>query len=446
MFTDTPAASARRQAWAYLSAVVEGPNPYLLAQLWDDGNGGITDTPSPIAVAERIHTRDPNLPPELLRSTASRYDTCNPRDDLARAAAAGARLVTPEDAEWPGQAFATSFALSRASQLPKGNQIDCVAPHALWVKGKPLNTVLNDQRSVTIVGTRASTRYGDTTTREIARDLSAKGWTIVSGGALGIDRAAHMGALDATGLTLAVLACGVDYSYPVAHRELFADIATSGCLVSEYPPGTPPARHRFLTRNRVAAAFGSGVLVVESGARSGALNTVSWAESMTKTILAVPGPVTSRSSCGPHRLIHSGRAILVENADDVIRSLSSLEALGEMALDSAADDSTGYRLGGRLGGRAGRRRTAKGDLDEYAQPMLDVDIPIRIAQTLRGADLKVWDALGNFGCDAMSIGQTAGLDMAAVMNTLCRLRDDGIVVRKGNRWLRVEDETRAAVL
>ena len=153
--------------------------------------------------------------------------------DIAAAGRDGIRLVCPADPEWPGGL----------------DELGPARPYALWLRGQAdlRPTCL---RSVSMVGSRAATGYGAHVAGEIAADLSERGWAIVSGGAYGIDAAAHRGALAAGGITIAVLACGVDYAYPAGHADLFADITARGLVVSEWPPGRPPARFRFLVRNR----------------------------------------------------------------------------------------------------------------------------------------------------------------------------------------------------
>ena len=155
--------------------------------------------------------------------------------------------------------------------------------------------------------------------------LAAAGWSVVSGGAFGIDAAAHAGALAAGGVTVGVLACGVDVAYPPRHEALFARIGADGALVSEVPPGAAPHRTRFLVRNRVIAALTRGTVVVEAALRSGALATARAAERLGRPVLAVPGPVTSPMSAGVHRELRSG-ALAVTCASEVIEAVGVLGA------------------------------------------------------------------------------------------------------------------------
>jgi DNA processing protein len=151
--------------------------------------------------------------------------------------------------------------------------------------------------------------------------LARNGMTVVSGAAYGIDGAAHRGALGAEGPTIAVLACGIDQSYPAGHSQLLNQIAEGGLVITEYPPGTPPARHRFLVRNRLIAALGAGTVVVEAAQRSGARNTASSAAALGRVLMAVPGPVTSVASVGCHELLRDGSATVVCSVAEVVESV-----------------------------------------------------------------------------------------------------------------------------
>ena len=169
-----------------------------------------------------------------------------------------------------------------------------------------------------VVGSRSATTYGTDVAAELGAGLARAGRAVVSGAAYGIDQAAHRGALAGDGATVAVLACGVDRAYPVAHRPLLDHLAGHGAVVSELAPGCAPTRVRFLSRNRVIAALSRGTVVVEAAVRSGALNTASWTARLHRPLMGVPGPVTSAPSEGVHQLIRSGAATLVTRAGDVL--------------------------------------------------------------------------------------------------------------------------------
>lgn len=217
-----------------------------------------------------------------------------------RAGRSGVRIITRSDAQWPTQL----------------NDLDAGAPLALWVHGAADLRLLALQ-SIAIVGARAATGYGVECAHEFAADLAGHGWTVVSGGAFGIDAAAHRGALAVDGTTMCVLACGVDIAYPSAHLPLFDRISNAGLLISESPLGHGVRRQRFLTRNRIIAALSRATVVVEAAARSGSRSTATWAESLARIVVAVPGPITSAMSVGSHDLIRDGKALLVSSAADV---------------------------------------------------------------------------------------------------------------------------------
>lgn len=244
-----------------------------------------------------------------------RLGAADPGADLARVSEVGGRLVVPGDLEWPRQL----------------DDLGDTAPWALWVRGT-VDLRLSALRSVAVVGARAATEYGTHVASVLASDLAAAGWVVVSGGAFGIDAAAHAGALAAHGVTVAVLACGVDVAYPPRHDALFARIAADGLLVSEVPPGAAPHRTRFLVRNRVIAALTRGTVVVEAALRSGALSTAHEAERLGRPVLGVPGPVTSAMSAGVHRALRSG-ALVVTSAAEVV------EAVGGIGVDLAPEPS-----------------------------------------------------------------------------------------------------------
>ncbi|HJP73092.1 MAG TPA: DNA-processing protein DprA [Pseudonocardiaceae bacterium] len=302
---------AVRLARAYLLRAAEPPAPALNAFIAQVGA---------ITAAQLI--RDGTAPPAVLDATNARRGIELAEDDLAAAAKAGARLLIPEDDEWPTWPF-TALDLANARGVRWAGH-----PIALWARGTGRLSDLTD-RAVAIVGARAATGYGDHTAAELGYELALAEFTIVSGAAYGIDGAAHRGAISAGGATIAVLGCGVDQPYPAGHSGLLGQIAEHGLVLSEYPPGTPPARHRFLIRNRLIAASSAGTVVVEAGRRSGSRNTAATAHALGRIVMAVPGPVTSAMSVGCHEMLRTGEAYLVTNAADV------LEAIGRIGADLA---------------------------------------------------------------------------------------------------------------
>lgn len=190
-------------------------------------------------------------------------------------------------------------------------------PPVLYVLG---DLSVLERPTICIVGSRQASRRGLLTSKQLAFDLSRRGLAVVSGMARGIDRAAHEGALKGEGSTCAVLGCGLSVPYPPEHVELAVDIAKQGCLMSEFPPGTPPLKHHFPQRNRILSGVSLGVVVVEAGIESGAMGTVRWAREQNREVFAVPGPIEHAGSRGPHQLIRQG-ACLIECADDIIAEL-----------------------------------------------------------------------------------------------------------------------------
>jgi len=221
-----------------------------------------------------------------------------------RAWRCGARFVVPGDPEWPTQ---LDDLLTRA-------------PLGLWIAGATnLRTLA--VFSLAIVGARASTPYGEGLAHAMAAELADECWAVVSGGAFGIDAAAHRGALAGGGVTACVLAGGVDVPYPRAHASLIARIRERGLLISETPLGGAPMRHRFRTRNRIIAALSRGTVVIEAALRSGSGTTAREAHALGRAVMAVPGPVTSPQSAGCHALIKDMSAHLVTSSREVLRHL-----------------------------------------------------------------------------------------------------------------------------
>jgi DNA processing protein len=187
-------------------------------------------------------------------------------------------------------------------------------PAGLFLRGGGEPGLL-DRPAVAVVGARSCSSYGAEVARMVGRELAAAGLVVVSGMARGVDGHAHRGALDAGGLTVAVLGCGIDRDYPAAHAELAGRIAERGLVVSEYPPGVEPAPWRFPARNRIVAGLAQATVVVEARERSGALITADLALEEGREVLAVPGEITSSLSAGSNRLLRNGAIPLTEVAD-----------------------------------------------------------------------------------------------------------------------------------
>ena len=216
----------------------------------------------------------------------------------------------------------------------------------------------------------------------------------------GIDGTAHRATLAAEGLTVAVLAVGVDVLYPAGHSALLHRISREGLLLSEYPPGIRPARYRFLTRNRLVAALSSATVVVEAGLRSGAASTAAWARGLGRVVCAVPGPVTSTASAGCHALIRSG-AELVTRADEIVEIIGHA---GEFA-------------------------------DEQPRPSTPLD-------GLSETELTVYEALPGRGARTPDqIAVAAGLPPTSVLGPLAMLEIAGLIECQEGRWRLARDRT-----
>jgi DNA processing protein len=246
-----------------------------------------------VAAVGSVETLNHGLPARL----SKQLDPSRIAEVLDTATALQLQFLIPGDTHWP-QGLA---------------DLQETAPLGLWVYGQT-EALSND--CIAVVGARSATHYGEWAAADVAAGIAASGWTVVSGGAYGIDAAAHRGALAARGSTVAVLAGGVDIAYPRSNDLLFRAIVEQGALISESPPGTQPLRHRFLIRNRLIAAMSRATVVVEARLRSGASATAGHAATLGRDVMAVPGPITAASSAGCHQLIRDG-AVLVTSAADV---------------------------------------------------------------------------------------------------------------------------------
>jgi DNA protecting protein DprA len=217
---------------------------------------------------------------------------------LSEIAANDARLITPIDDDWPEQV----------------NDL-AAPPIGLILKG---NISALHQPSLAIVGTRNPTSYGARIAGDFAAGFADREWAIVSGGAYGIDSYAHKGALIAEGVTVAVIASGIDINYPAGNTRLFAEICESGAMVTEFMPGQRALPHRFLTRNRLIASLSKATLVVEAAFRSGSLRTARDAAEIFRPVMAIPGPINSPTSEGCHRLIGERAAEIVTSVADAV--------------------------------------------------------------------------------------------------------------------------------
>lgn len=257
--------------------------------------------------------------------------------------ALGARLtlLVPGDAAWIGGL----------------DDLGTHAPHALWARAPQHRSPLAGP-SVAVVGARAATAYGERVAIDICAELAAHGVAVVSGAAYGIDGAAHRATLHAGGRTVAVLAGGAERSYPAGHADLISRIAAhGGGVVSEAAPGSAPTKWRFLQRNRLIAALADATVVVEAGWRSGSLNTAGHAATLGRPLGAVPGPVTSATSAGCHRLLREYGATCVTSAAEVLELIGAASARAEPLASGARQTDDATRVLDALSTRA--RRTVE---------------------------------------------------------------------------------------
>lgn len=384
------------ESWAYLSRVVEGPSHHIQALL---RVGKSADE-----IAEGVRTRATWIG-GLLSQTENRFTWDRPAEDLEFAAELGYTLLTPESPQWPAEAIQCSFGRQQTGAAGKtSHQPDGIAPHALWVAGNTNLAGLFAQ-SVGVVGTRHATKYGHMATKDLVAGLGGHNYTVVSGGALGIDTVAHTTAMDVSTPTVVVAACGPGEHYPRSNKALFERVvATGGALVTEYPPAVTPDRHRFLTRNRLVAALTLGTVLVEAPFRSGALNTLKWVNAFNRTAMAVPGPVTDAQSLGANLAIQNNEAEMVLNAGQIHEQLS---AVGEYS----------------------------------AEEQMEMQYPPSVTQQLSRNELRIYDALppaGRTGREAEVVAADAGLSIALTVHILMDLSKRGLVERDKRVWSRVE--------
>ena len=384
------------ESWAYLSRVVEGPSHHIQALL---RVGKSADE-----IAEGVRTRATWIG-GLLSQTENRFTWDRAAEDLEFAADLGYTLLTPESPQWPAEAIQCSFGRQQTGAAGKtSHQPDGIAPHALWVAGNTNLAGLFAQ-SVGVVGTRHATKYGHMATKDLVAGLGGHNYTVVSGGALGIDTVAHTTAMDVNTPTVMVAACGPGEYYPRSNKALFERVvATGGALITEYPPAVTPDRHRFLTRNRLVAALTLGTVLVEAPFRSGALNTLKWVNAFNRTAMAVPGPVTDAQSLGANLAIQNNEAELVLNAGQIHEQLS---AVGEYS----------------------------------AEEQMEMQYPPSVTQQLSRNELRIYDALppaGRTGREAEAVAADAGLSIALTVHILMDLSKRGLVERDKRVWSRVE--------
>lgn len=421
---DTTHPVLARAAWSRLAEPTDAAATALLAALGPvaglewlleqalDADGRVRATPGP-PLPGPATSRSRAAWAQAAGRWAPRLRGLDPARDLGLLERLGGSLVVPGDPWWP----------------PGLDELEA-PPVCLWVRGDPALLVSRADsgtspaapvvrsretlvppgpgsgHAVALVGARAATAYGEQVAVQLASDLAARGCVVVSGGAFGVDAAAHRGALG-TGRTVSVSAGGVDRLYPAGNARVLERIAAEGALVAEVPPGCAPARHRFLTRNRLIAALTGACVVVEAAWRSGALSTAHHAQELGRPLGAVPGPVTSMSSVGCHRLLRAG-ATCVTDAEEVLELVTPVGALDP---DQAKEAAAKGQQPGLLDG-----------LSPQCAAVMD-------ALPARGA------------ADLARLARVAGEDEAAVSAALGILELEGRVQREGNRWRRSRGRT-----
>jgi DNA processing protein len=293
-----PSRMDAREALVALN-LIEGVGPIRVRQLLET----LGDAPSVLRASRQHLLQVKGIGPETAEAIATWEKTVDLAAELKRIADFGCRVVISEDPEYPE--------LLRQIYDP---------PVVLYVKGELLS---KDKNSVALVGSRMTTHYGLEVARKLAYQLAYVGVTVVSGGARGIDTAAHQGALSAKGRTIAVLGTGINVVWPAENKELFDRIAASGAIITQFPFNRPGDKQSFPIRNRIVAGMTLGAVVVEANLTSGALITANFATEYGRQVFAVPGRIDSPRSKGCHDLIKKG-AKLCEGAEDILSEFEYL--------------------------------------------------------------------------------------------------------------------------
>lgn len=398
-----PVDDETRHAWVYLNSVSENATQAV----WE-----VVARYGPVEAADRIRHR--HLPAAAADHTAARARSTDPAQILDRAHTAGARFLCPGDPDWPGARLNSLLGVEFREDFGEHSP---VRPFGLWLRGGLVRPWW-PRRVVAIVGTRQASDYGRHVAGQIAADCAARGIVVVSGGALGIDIAAHRATLAAGGVTAAVLACGIDTVYPKGNAELLEGLVDNGGIVSEYAPGSATRRHRFLARNRIIAALAESTVVVEASNRSGALNTARFAVDVGHTVYAVPGNITRAGSAGCNEVIAQEGILPLTYPEMIVDDLLG-EQEPELADTRRNRSSTVAR---RPTGRRLDRTHATDGLDPTAARVYE-------ALSFRGWRLPE------------QISQDCGLPLGTVLPALGSLLSDGLVLRDHQGWRCVPYDT-----
>ncbi len=298
-----------------------------------------------------------------------------------------------------------------------------------------------DAHCIAIVGTRNVTEYGRGLAHRFALEFARAGWTVVSGLARGIDTAAHRGALDGGGRTIAVTACGLDMVYPPENRDLMLEIERNGAVLSEWAPGTPPAPWHFPARNRLIAGLSCAVVVVEAQPKSGALISAGFAVDHDRQVFAVPGNVHKPQSHGPHKLIQEG-AFLAQSADDVLQYLANSYSAPHLNLQMDAGELAEPAENASIKG-AEPTPTISRRLNTTPSPTSSTAVRPSLPMTGPRPDFsddenKVWLALDVEPRHLDDIAEQAGLEMKVANSAIVMLELKGAVKKlPGNLFVKV---------
>ncbi|MEL4318073.1 DNA-processing protein DprA [Leifsonia sp. YIM 134122] len=386
-----------RAAWSLLAEPGDRAAGMLVTALdADDALEALIRDESPESLARRM---DPAGAADRTRLMKELDDGCSrwrPRlrsgdvvQAIVAAAATRTRLLLPDDAHWPRGV----------------DDLGVHAPIALWVRGVD-HALRGLSRSIALVGARAASLYGEQIASDAASGLADRGLTIVSGAAYGIDGMAHRSALASDGITVAFLAGGVDRFYPAGHDDLLSRIASVGAVISELPCGSQPTKWRFLQRNRLIAASSQATVVLEAGWRSGSLNTAGHAAALGRPLGAVPGPITSVTSAGCHRLIRDYDAVCVTSVDEMLELLPDADPTASGPITSGASATGTGSAGGSV-----------------VEPTSD--------------ELRVLDALSSRSSRGVDeIARRSGLAVAVVAGVLGALDLDERALNRGSGWIR----------
>jgi len=292
MYIQTPAFLTPFEARAILFSCIEPGHFFWSAEISAHG---------PLKVLESILSA--SYPAEKTRAIIASIRVADVGQILCEIEKAGAQFLTPEHDHWP-------IGVNQLVNPPIG----------LIVKGES-KCLITD--SLAIVGSRKPTNYGANVASEFARGFSDLGWTIISGGAYGIDSYAHRATLQANGATIAVLATGIEVAYPKSNQKLFNEMSAHGALISELMPYESAMPSRFLVRNRLIASIAKATLVVEAAYKSGSLRTAHDAAELLRPVMAIPGPINSAMSQGCHRLISERAAELITSVADAVEFIGA---------------------------------------------------------------------------------------------------------------------------